>query len=227
MRLRRDGGPPLCIGHRGAAALAPANTHAAIEAALEAGVDVVEIDVLARPGIDGLVLAHSGREAAAEPLALDDALGLIAQSPAGVLLDVKSRGGEQELVESVRRHDLLDRALASTTDLSILRELARREPRLARSVTYPRNRTRAAALARLPRALPRRIAALLEGAGASAATLNHRVVTREVVTRCHGTGAAVLVWTVNDASLAAYLAALGVDGLITDNPAICRATLEA
>jgi glycerophosphoryl diester phosphodiesterase len=227
VRLRREGGPPLCIGHRGAAALASANTRGAIEAALAAGVDIVEIDVLALPGVKGLVLAHSARETAAQPLALDDALGLIAQSPAGVLLDVKSRGGEPQLVESIRRHDLLDRALASTTDLTILRELARREPRLARSVTYPRNRTRAAALARLPRALPRRIAALLERARASAATLNYRVVTPEVVTRCHATGAAVLVWTVNDPSLATRLAALGVDGLITDNPAICRATLEA
>lgn len=226
MRLRREGGPPLCIGHRGAAALAPANTRGAIEAALEAGVDVVEIDVLGLPDA-GLVLAHSGREAGVEPLALDDALRLIAQSSAGVLLDVKTSGGEQALVESVRRHDLLERALASTTALTILRELARREPRLARSVTYPRNRTRAAALARLPRALPRRIAALLERAGASAATLHYRVVTPKVVARCHATGAAVLVWTVNDPSLATRLAALGVDGLITDNPAICRATLEA
>jgi glycerophosphoryl diester phosphodiesterase len=226
VRLRREGGPPLCIGHRGAAGLAPANTRGAIEAALDAGVDVVEVDVLGLPGA-GLVLAHSGREAAAEPLVLDAALDLIARSPAGVLLDVKSRGGEQALVESVRRHDLLDRALASTTDLGILRELARREPRLARSLTYPRNRTRAAALARLPRALPWRIAALLERAGAAAATLHYRVLTPEVVARCHATGAAVLVWTVNDASLAGRLAALGVDGLITDNPAICRATLEA
>jgi glycerophosphoryl diester phosphodiesterase len=226
VRLRREGGPPLCIGHRGAASLAPANTRGAIEAALEAGVDVVEIDVLGLPGA-GLVLAHSGREAAAEPLALDDALALIAQSAAGVLLDVKGAGGEEELVASVRRHDLLDRALASTTDLRILRDLAHREPRLARSVTYPRNRTRATALARLPRALPWRIAALLERAGASAATLHYRVVTSEVVTRCHADNAAVLVWTVNDAVLASRLAALGVDGLITDNPAICRATLEA
>ena len=47
----------LVIGHRGAAALAPENSLAAIEAAAEAGVDGVEVDVLRAP--DGsLVLAH-------------------------------------------------------------------------------------------------------------------------------------------------------------------------
>ena len=40
--LRRDG-HPLRIGHRGAAALAPENTLAAFEAAIEAGVDGVEL----------------------------------------------------------------------------------------------------------------------------------------------------------------------------------------
>jgi glycerophosphoryl diester phosphodiesterase len=226
MKLRRNGGPPLCIGHRGAAALAQANTRAAIEAALAAGVDVVEIDVLGLPG-RGVVLTHSAREVLGEPLSLDEALALLAASSAGVLLDVKGGGYEAELVGAVRGHDLLGRTLASTTDLGILRRLQVLEPRLARSVTYPRNRGRALALARVPYVLPGRIAALLERAGAVAATLNYRVITPSVVARCHEHGAAVLAWTVNDVSAAQWLANLGVDGLITDDPAICRATLPA
>lgn len=226
MNLRRDGGPPLCIGHRGAAALAPANSRAAIEAALEAGVDLVEIDVFGLPG-RGLLLTHSAGELSAAPLTLDEALALIAPAGAGVLLDVKNPGFERDLVETIRRHDLGARALASTSNLAILRELAMLEPGLARSVTYPRNRGRALALARVPRALPWRIAALLARAGATAATLNYRIVTPAVVDRCHQLGAAVLVWTVNDKALGRRLVQLGVDGLITDNPAICRATLPA
>lgn len=226
MRLRRGEGPPLCIGHRGAAALAPANSAAAIEAALEAGVDVVEVDVLAVAG-RGVVLTHSASELSAEPLSLDEALGLIAASRAGVLLDVKDAGFEAELVEGIRRHDLMERALVSTTRLDILRHVAELEPELPRSVTYPRNQGRAAARARVPGALPRRIAGLLARAGAAAATLNYRVVTAAVVERCHAMGVAVLVWTVNDAGLARRLDDLGVDGLITDDPAVCRATLKA
>jgi glycerophosphoryl diester phosphodiesterase len=225
VKLRRDGWPPLCIGHRGAAGLAPANTRVSIEAAVDAGVDLVEIDVVGAPG-RGLVLAHSTRELPVEPLGLDDALALVAASSVGVLVDVKARGHERELVAAVRRHGLLERALASTTDVGILRALAGLEPALARSVTYPRNRARAAALARVPGALPRRIGGLLRQAAASAATLNYRIVTSAVVARCHADGAAVFAWTVNDAPLRARLEGWGVDGVITDYPAICRATLK-
>jgi glycerophosphoryl diester phosphodiesterase len=226
VRLRRGGGPPLCIGHRGAAALAPANTLAGLEAALEAGVDIVEIDVLALG--ETLVLSHSSRELHSEPLTLDDALAfLTAHAPVGVLADVKVRGRERQLVDALREHELVDRALVSTTVLAVLRAVRQLEPRLARSVTYPRNRARARVLARVPHALPRRIGALLTRAGASAATLNHQIVTRAVVDRCHGLEAAVFAWTVNDAALVKRLAALGVDGLITDDPAVCRATLLA
>ncbi|MGG7381507.1 glycerophosphodiester phosphodiesterase family protein, partial [Escherichia coli] len=45
------------IGHGGASALAPANTLASFDAALEVGVDMVEFDVRGRHG--ELVLAHT------------------------------------------------------------------------------------------------------------------------------------------------------------------------
>src|ERR1700729_2428253 len=50
---------PVCqrIGHGGASALAPANTHASFDAALDVGVDMVEFDVRAHRG--ELVLAHT------------------------------------------------------------------------------------------------------------------------------------------------------------------------
>ena len=47
--------PMLRIGHRGAAALAPENTLAAMRAAIGAGVDMVEFDVA-----PGLVVGHDG-----------------------------------------------------------------------------------------------------------------------------------------------------------------------
>jgi glycerophosphoryl diester phosphodiesterase len=227
MRLRRDGGPLLRIGHRGAAALAPANSLRALELALEAGVDIVEIDVLGLPG-RGLVLSHSSREIAPDALPLDDALAFLAQQASvGLLADVKNGGYERELVEALRSNRLVDRTLVSTMDLSILREVKRLEPGVMRSVTYPRNRARAAALRRLPSMLPWQIAALVRRAEASAATLNYRVVTRSVVERCHDLGAAVFAWTVNDESLLARLDGLGVDGVITDDPSVFQAIFQA
>ena len=69
-------------------------------------------------------------------------------------------------------------------------------------------------------ALPYRARGLVEEAGASAMTLNHRVVTRATVERCHELGVAVFAWTVNDPELAQRLDELGVDGVITDDPRI-------
>ena len=46
MRLLRGDGGLLVVGHRGAAALAPENSLAAIEAAAAHGADIVELDVL-------------------------------------------------------------------------------------------------------------------------------------------------------------------------------------
>ena len=226
MRLRRHDGPLLRIGHRGAAALAPANSLQALELALEAGVDIVEFDVLGLPG-RGLVLSHSRRDVAPDPLPLDDALAFLAQDASvGLLADVKNGGYEEGLVEAIRRHGLVDRTLVSTMDLSILREVKRLEPVVSRSVTYPRNRARAAALRRVPPLLPRRIAALVLRAEASAATLNYRVVTRSVVERCHDLGAAVFAWTVNEPALVARLDGLGVDGVITDDPSVFQAIFQ-
>ncbi len=227
MRLRRHDGPLLRIGHRGAAALAPANSLRALELALEAGVDIVEFDVLGLPG-RGLVLSHSRRDVASDALPLDDALAFLAQQASvGLLADVKNGGYERELIEAIRRHGLVERTLVSTMDLSILGEVKRLEPAVSRSVTYPRNRARAAALRRVPPLLPWRIAALVLRAEASAATLNYRVVTRTVVERCHDLGAAVFAWTVNDPALAARLDGLGVDGVITDDPSVFQAIFQA
>lgn len=232
MKLLRGDGPLIRIGHRGAAALAPPNTIAAVEAALALGVDMVELDVLGRP--DGtLVLGHSHRELEAEPVTPEEVFAFLAEhSPeTGLVADVKGGGFERELVEALRRHDLVGRAVASTYSLATLRSLRQLEPGLARSRTYPPSRLRLAGRrtfvpivgpvrlgVRLT--LPFRIEAIVGEAEASAVTLDHRLVTRAAVERCHSLGVAVLAWTVNDRETARKLDRLGVDGVITDDPRI-------
>jgi glycerophosphoryl diester phosphodiesterase len=53
-----------------------------------------------------------------------------------------------------------------------------------------------------------------------------RIVTRDFIRRCHDTGAGVHVWTVNRPDEMRELLDLGVDGLISDYPAIARRIVE-
>jgi glycerophosphoryl diester phosphodiesterase len=226
LSLLRGDGPPLRIGHRGAAALAPDNTLASFELALELGVDGIEFDVV------GDSVGHDVHTTTG--LSLDAALEFFAASGTVVQLDLKTRGVERDVAAALRRHDLLERTVVSSFDAATLVALADAEPRLARSFTYPNDRlgvSRRRALApavragvhALARVLPRRAGMLLERARASALTLQHVLVTRETIAACHARGAAVWAWTVNDEDEAARLAALGTDAIITDDPRILRA----
>ena len=227
--LLRLNGPLLRIGHRGAAALAPENTIAAVEAALALGVDMVELDVLGRPDRT-LVLGHSHRELETEPTALEDVFAFLReQSPeTGLLADVKGSGLEREFVEALRRYDLVERTVASTYGLGKLRALRRLEPGLTLSRTYPPSRLGfgrrrfvpvfGPVRAGLRLTLPSRIEAIVGEADVAATTLDHRLVTEAAVERCHSLGVAVLAWTVNDRSVLAKLDRLGVDGVISDDP---------
>jgi glycerophosphoryl diester phosphodiesterase len=232
VKLLRGDGPLLRIGHRGAAMLAPANSIAAVGAALEHGVDMVELDVFGGP--DGkLVLSHSRRELADGPVTFDEMLAFLAErSPGtGVLTDLKFAGRERRFVETLRAYGFVDRALASTSHVPTLENLRRLEPQLARSRTYPRGRVYLGGHRTFIKiagpvqwalrvSLPRRARRLVEEVGASSLTLNYRVVTRATVERCHELGVAVFAWTVNDSRVARRLEELGVDGVITDDPRI-------
>jgi glycerophosphoryl diester phosphodiesterase len=249
----------LRIGHRGAPALAPENTIASFEAAVAAGVDLIELDALAlRDGT--FVVAHSDRlaevthgaargrvgERTLEELrrlaprlpTLEDAFAFFAESaPAtGLMLDLKSPGHEPELVDALRRHGLVHRTLVDSTEVGPLRRLRALEPGLRLGLGYPRDRY---SLSRLPvlmpaalatalalrAALPTRIAPMLQRAGADVAALHFLVVSRAAVERAHAAGAAVLAWTVNDARTIRWVAAAGVDGIVTDDPRLLAATL--
>ncbi len=227
--LRRREGRPLRVGHRGAAALAPENTIASLALALELGCDLVEVDVL---DLDGsLVLAHSPDEVPSDPATLDETLAFLAGTPASVQLDLKTPGAEARLVEALRRHGLLERAVVSTFRPESLRALEALEPDLCRGLTYPEDRLGlsrrrllsplvGSGLAAMRAVLARRIGRMLAAASANAAMLHWQVVTRAVVERCQAYGAPVFAWTVQSADELRMLTDLGVDGLIVDDPRI-------
>ena len=231
MQLLRGDGPVIRVGHRGAPLVAPANTLASIRAAAEAGVDVVELDVLRAGG--RLVLCHSPEELVAGLPSLDEALALVRELELGVQLDVKGRGHEDEIAASVRRHGLVESTLVSSFSPATLHAIARAEPRLPRAFTYPEDRHGLSgrritaplvgpALAAMRLVLPQRLLWLLRRVDARAATLHFGVVSAATIARCHAADVAVWVWTVNDSERARRLESLGADAIISDDPRILR-----
>jgi glycerophosphoryl diester phosphodiesterase len=220
-------GRVLRIGHRGAAALAPENTLPSIEVAIEYELDLVEIDVVAQA--NALRLAHSPAEVRDESPTLDEALALVARADAGVILDLKSRGIERSAVETLREHNLLDRAVVSSFHPESLRTVKEIEPALTTGFSYPFDRAGISehaafgplirvGLSGLRRALPARIARMLARAQADALVVHHALVSRTLVDRCHGWDTAVLAWTIEDDAALAHVLAAGVDGVIANDP---------
>ncbi len=227
--LERPGGRALRIGHRGAPALAPENTLPSFAAALDHGMDMVELDVIALA--DGRVAVSHDRPApGVEPLLLDETLQFLAARGAAVQVDLKLRDPGR-VVEAVRRHGLVERAFVSGADAAALRRVRELEPELRTSFTYPEDRfgltkrgglnaVTTPGLALMQRALPARVGGMLARSGATAVTLHHAVVTAAVVERCAVHGAPVLVWTVDDPAVCTRLEALGVAGIITNDPRV-------
>lgn len=218
------------MGHKGAAALAPANTIASLERALAAGVDLVEFDVLPHGG--RLVLAHSPEELHDGAPSLERALEFLAGRPgAGIDLDMKWYGYEEEVIAALRRFDLVERTLVCSFFPDSLRDVKELEPDILVGISYPWDRRGLAdrrvakpfvpaGAAALRRALPHRITGFLARARADAAMINHLVLSRELVERCHALGKAVFTWTVDEPAVLERVLAAGVDGVISNDPRI-------
>jgi glycerophosphoryl diester phosphodiesterase len=219
------------IGHKGADLVAPGNTVASFEAALRMGVDMIEFDVL-RTRDGRLVLAHDYADAGKrEPISLEEGLDHFAgEAYATVELDVdlKLPGYEREVVDGLRERGLLDRVLVSSTYLESLELLGELAPGLRRGWSVPRasrDYTKsvfalpAYAVLRYMRArLPGRATAGLRAGRFEAVMAHWRLVSPRLVEAVRGAGGQLYVWTVDDRERIGRLAALGVDGVITNDP---------
>jgi glycerophosphoryl diester phosphodiesterase len=221
------------VGHKGADHVAPGNTAASFEAALEHGVDMIEFDVL-RSRDGRLVLAHDYADSERrECLTLEQGLELFAgEAYAGVELDVdlKLPGYEGEVVDGLSGHGLMERSLVSTMYPESLDRLGELEPALRRGWSVPRvqrNYLKAPFYIRLPvlvlaawmRArMPSLAAARLRAGGCEAIMAHQILVTRRLVRAVRNAGGQLYVWTVDEAPKIRALEALGVDGVITNDP---------
>jgi glycerophosphoryl diester phosphodiesterase len=234
--------PPLRrVGHKGADLIAPGNTRASFDAALRAGVDMIEFDVLpeprARPGAR-LVLAHDYRDASERsPLTLEEGLDHLASQPfAGVELDVdlKLPGYELAVVQALRARGLLERSLISSFYLASLARIRADEPGVRLGWSVPRVKRdpfrsvftvpgAMAGLLALRAVMPGRASRALREGRCDALMTHWRLVTPRLVRRVLAAGGEIYVWTVDDGARLRELEALGVTGVITNDPRLFSA----
>ena len=225
-RLRR-------VGHKGADLIAPGNTFASFDAAVATGVDMIEFDVLRVQDGEGLILAHDWVDAASrEPHTLEEALDYFASASfAGIDLDVdlKLPGYELRVLEALRERGLFDRALISSQYEESLALLRAAEPSVRLGWSVPKLKrdpfrswaTRVPALIGLQafRALlPARAAKAIRAGRCDALMVHWRLVTPRLVRAVLGAGGEIYVWTVDDLAQLRALEALGVTGVITNDP---------
>jgi glycerophosphoryl diester phosphodiesterase len=223
------------VGHKGAAHIEQGNTLASFDAALAHDVDMIELDVLAEhPHGGGRLLVAHDHEAARvyAPLTLEQALEhLCGPAFAGVELDVdiKLPGYELRVLDALREFGLVERTLISGMFPSGLAQIRAAEPTLRLGWSVPRVRrdyttdmlTAIPALAMLTgyrAALPRRARTALREGRFDAIMAHWRVVTRGLVRAVAEGGGELYVWTVDDARMIERLTAMGVDGIITNDP---------
>jgi glycerophosphoryl diester phosphodiesterase len=221
------------VGHKGADLIAPGNTYASFDAALAAGVDMIEFDILPEREGDRLLLAHDYVDAdGREPHTLQEGLAHLASEPFdGVELDVdlKLPGYELRVIEALRAFGVLDRALISSQyrdSLATIRAAApeirlgwsvpklRRDPFRSRLMTVP-----AAAAVLAGRAiLPGRAAAALGAGKCDALMVQWRLATPRLARAVAAAGGELYVWTVDDLAMLRTLESWGVTGVITNDP---------
>jgi glycerophosphoryl diester phosphodiesterase len=240
------------IGHKGADLIRPGNTLESFEAAVGAGAEMIELDVL-RPKVefrDGaewrraaagpvgdsappLLVAHDWSDAARrEPMHLDQAMEAFTRPPldrVAIDCDLKIAGREDEVIATLRERGLNGRAQISTMEISSLVALRELDPEIPLGWTLPKVTRDWNAMAwarpvvlaglvslraRLPGMVRRRAPEL----GVNSVWAYHPVVTRRLADACHDVGLELIAWTVDDAPRMRTLAAMGVDGICTNDP---------
>lgn len=224
--------PLLTVGHRGVMGVEPENTLRSFLRAEREGFDVIELDLhLSRDG--ALVVMHD-----ADVDRTTDGSGPIARKTLAELRELDAGQGErvpvfEEVAEAVSaplQAEIKDRAAA--------RVLARAVERLGlhervRVISFHDD-----ALRETRKLLPGIPIALVTGSstptaperaadlGADMVSCELPRLTADVVERCHGMGIEVISWTVNTDRDLARVRALGLDGVVTDLPAVRRAVVS-
>jgi glycerophosphoryl diester phosphodiesterase len=232
------------VGHKGADLIAPGNTLESFRAAVEAGVDTIEFDVLWLPDSHlpledraPLVVAHDWHDAERRtPMKLTEALDAFLEAPLDgveIDLDIKLPGREEEIVNALQERDLVPRAMVSTMELYSLGRILELQPALRRGWTYPKvtkdwaskrwaRGPMLGALAVMRQRLPGLAAEKLPKMGVEAMWVYHPLVSARLARIAKLARVELIAWTVDDLPRMRKLADLGVDGICTNDPRLFR-----
>jgi glycerophosphoryl diester phosphodiesterase len=224
------------VGHKGADLIAPGNTAPSFDAAVEAGVDMIEFDVLPAnaDGTGDLFLAHDygdlrRRAENGTLMTLDEGLDHLCATGIDLDVDLKLPGYEDRVVEAIHLRGAEERVLVSTMEQVSLERVRQLAPglRLGWSVPKLRSNPFDSKLTMLPawlalqlarRVLPGRAAAAIREGRCDALMANHHLVTEALVREVLGAGGELYVWTVDLGDHIERFQRLGVTGVITNDP---------
>ncbi len=234
---------PMALAHRGGAEEGPENTMAAFENAVELGFRCIETDVqVTRDGVplvfhDERLERMTDRSGVVSELTWEELRGprILGREPIPRLeellgawpdvryvIEPKSDRAVEPLAAAIRRTGVLDRVcVGSFSDTRVRRMRELLGPRLCTSL----GRRGVLRLRLASLGLP--VGTFVEAA--AQVPMRYRglpVVDRQLLAAARERGLRVQVWTVNQESEMERLIDLGVDGIITDRPAVLKAVLS-
>ena len=225
---------PLVIAHRGASAEKPENTLGAFRRALAAGAEAIELDVRVTrdgvpvvfhdadlwrlTGVRGRITGKSWRELrplrvrGSEPIPRLAEVLRFTRGRAVVQIELKAGVRVPAVVRTIRSARATAWVVLASFDPGLLRAARRLAPAVPRMLISEGRQA--------PLALVRELAAL----GAGGLSVHHAAVRNAGWLRhFHSRGCVVWCWTVNEPPRMRRLAGWGIDGILSDNPALlCR-----
>lgn len=225
--------PLLTVGHRGLMGVEPENTLRSFRRADREGVDVIELDLhLSKDG--ELVVMHDAAVdrttdgsgpisdfTLAELRELDAGEGeripvfeeVVDAVSAPLQAEIKDLAAARVLVEVLQRRALLERVTVISFYDDALREVRALLPDIPIVLVAGGS----------SETTPQRAPEL----GAGMVSLDLRRLHADLVARCRAAGLKVIAWTVNTPEDLAKVRELGLDGVVTDEPAIRQAVSAA